>query len=164
MVAFLSAPGLLLGQADKKLTLDQLQQLISIGAPDTAIAGEIERRGLDFTPSKDTLEMLLRLGAGSKTLSAIDKLIPALDKDTSSLGTNQPSAPQPSESKHTTQAFIGSWRNVDANTGRVTRVEIRSEPSALFAHLWGRCGSGECNWGETQADVSEVPNGILKVI
>ena len=111
--------------------------------------------------------MLLRLGAGSKTLSAIDKLIPAVDKDTSSPGTNQPSIPQPqpNESEHTRQAFVGSWRNVDANTGSITRVEIRSEGANLFAHMWGRCHPQDCDWGEAQVDVSEeAPRGILKLV
>ncbi len=69
---------LLSGQAQTRITVEQIQQLIRLGTPDTAIALEIQRRGLELPPNKDLVQSLRSLGAGSATLQAIDDLIPML--------------------------------------------------------------------------------------
>jgi hypothetical protein len=62
------------------LSLSQIEKLIQIQAPDNTVAAEIERRGVDFVPSKETIEKLRRMGAGSATLDALDRLRPMLDE------------------------------------------------------------------------------------
>jgi DNA-binding beta-propeller fold protein YncE len=64
------------GQSENPLTLAQLRQLISIGAPDAAIAHEIQSRGLQFTPTAETVDDLLRRGAGKATVAAIRERMP----------------------------------------------------------------------------------------
>jgi hypothetical protein len=66
-------------QSKPPLTHAQLLQLIQV-APDEAIAKEVETRGLAFAPSDATLVQLRHLGAGPKTLAAVELLIPALDE------------------------------------------------------------------------------------
>ena len=73
-----ATPAFLHAQGQSRLSLDQVEQLIRVGAPDSAIAGEIHRRGVDLVPSKDTLETLRHLGAGPQTLQAVDELTPIL--------------------------------------------------------------------------------------
>lgn len=73
-IAVAASPRLLYGQANKPLALDQVERLVRVGAPDSAIAGEIKNRGLSFVPSTDTLTTLRQAGAGAQTLLAVDKL------------------------------------------------------------------------------------------
>lgn len=61
---------------------------IRAGAPDSAIAGEIEHRDLDFTLSTDTLEMLRHMRAGPATLQAIDLNTPAISRPVPITGNN----------------------------------------------------------------------------
>jgi WD40 repeat protein len=65
-----------------------VQQLVRVGTPDSAIAGEIHRRGLDSIPSRDTLEMLRRVGAGPATLQVINMDIPAILRPVHITGNN----------------------------------------------------------------------------
>lgn len=74
LIEFAAVPGLLYGQGQTRLTLDQVEQLIRVGTPDTVIAREIQGRGLNFVPTRDVLGMLRRMGAGPKTLQAMEKL------------------------------------------------------------------------------------------
>jgi TonB family protein len=59
-----------------KLTLDQVQQLVSNRMPDATMRTEIKRRGLAFTPDSAIVESLRSKGAGPLTLEAIEELIP----------------------------------------------------------------------------------------
>ncbi len=65
------------GQAMPPLTLDQVQSLLRIGAPDATIANEIASRRVAFQPSLALLNELEHEGAGNQTLAALRKLIPA---------------------------------------------------------------------------------------
>jgi hypothetical protein len=58
-------------QQDSPLTIAQIQALIKNRTPDNAVAIEIQRRGIDFTPTAPILEQLSQLGAGAKLLSAL---------------------------------------------------------------------------------------------
>ena len=62
-------------QQDSPLTLAQVQALLKNRTPDSAVAIEIRRRGIDFTPSAPILEQLRKLGAGGKTLKALEETI-----------------------------------------------------------------------------------------
>jgi len=70
-------PAALHGQATPPLTLDQVQSLLKIGAPDATIANEVQSRGISFQPSLALLIELQREGAGDQTLAVLRKLIPA---------------------------------------------------------------------------------------
>ncbi len=61
-------------QQESPLTLAQIQALVKNRTPDTAISMEIQRRGVDFTPTASILEELRKLGAGSKALVALEGL------------------------------------------------------------------------------------------
>src|SRR5665213_271182 len=55
-----------------KLTLSQIEDLVSHGVPDSTMHMEILRHGLAFIPDPGTLESLGRKGAGPQTLAAIE--------------------------------------------------------------------------------------------
>lgn len=59
-----------------KLTLNQVEQLVSYHVPDATLQKEIQRRGLAFTPTPTILESLRTKGAGPLTLVEIEALIP----------------------------------------------------------------------------------------
>jgi hypothetical protein len=59
-----------------KLTLSQVEELVSHGVPDSTMHTEILRRGLTFTPDPGTVELLRSKGAGSQTLAAIETFLP----------------------------------------------------------------------------------------
>jgi tetratricopeptide (TPR) repeat protein len=61
-------------QHESPLTLEQIQALVKNRTPDTAISMEIQRRGVDFTPTASILEELRKLGARRKTLIALEGL------------------------------------------------------------------------------------------
>lgn len=64
------------GQTQPPLTLDQVQSLLRIGAPDSTIANAIESRGVAFSLSGPILNELEREGAGVQTLTTLHKLVP----------------------------------------------------------------------------------------
>lgn len=47
------------------------------------------------------------------------------------------------------ERLIGTWTNVipPQQVGAVTRLQIARAESALDAHLWAKCNSGECDYG-----------------
>jgi hypothetical protein len=55
-----------------KLTLTQIEQLVSHGVPDSTMAAQIQKRGLAFTPTPATLEELRTKGTGPLTIAAIE--------------------------------------------------------------------------------------------
>jgi tetratricopeptide (TPR) repeat protein len=59
-------------QQNPPLTLTQIEALIKNRTPDNAVAIEIRRRGIDFTPTPAVLGRLRGLGAGGNTLRAIE--------------------------------------------------------------------------------------------
>jgi hypothetical protein len=59
-------------QPPKPLTEVRLEELIKNKTPDSAIATEILKRGLGFRVGSDTVEKFRRLGAGAKTIQAIE--------------------------------------------------------------------------------------------
>ncbi|QUV99004.1 hypothetical protein J8C02_06070 [Chloracidobacterium sp. MS 40/45] len=65
-------------QDTRPLSLEQIKRLIQNDFPDTALAGEIRDRGIDFSTTFDrqTLESLRLLGAQEKTLRALEPYLP----------------------------------------------------------------------------------------
>lgn len=58
-------------QSAAPLTLSQIEEHIKHGTPDSAIAIEIQQRGLAFKPNANQLARLKRLHAGTETLKAL---------------------------------------------------------------------------------------------
>jgi tetratricopeptide (TPR) repeat protein len=67
------------------LSLAQIQALVKNRTPDNAISMEIQRRGVNFMPTASILDELRKLGAGRKTLIALEGL---------STSTTTPQSPQ----------------------------------------------------------------------
>ena len=44
--------------------------------------------------------------------------------------------------------FLGSFVNVDPNTGGITRLVLNSDDSI---NVWGRCHPSDCDWGPEKA-------------
>ena len=59
-----------------KLTLKQVEQLVSSKVPDSTLSAQIQRRGLAFAPTPAIIESLRAKGAGPLTLAAIEELFP----------------------------------------------------------------------------------------
>jgi hypothetical protein len=58
--------------------------------------------------------------------------------------------------------FAGDWRNVDTNTGGITKINIAISGDSANVHVWGKCHPTDCDWGDVTAftfspDVSSDP-------
>lgn len=60
--------------------------------------------------------------------------------------------------------FLGNWLNEDPNTGGITRVDIRSDGSMLYLHMWGACTPTDCDWGEVSTPLSDANDPRLTVV
>ena len=58
-----------------KLTLSQIEQLVSHGVPDSTMAAQIQKRGVAFTPTPANLDELRTKGAGPLTMAVIESMI-----------------------------------------------------------------------------------------
>lgn len=47
--------------------------------------------------------------------------------------------------------FAGNWRNSDANTRGVTRLEVRVSGTNVTVQAWGKCHPEDCDWGTVSA-------------
>lgn len=79
-LCLLLIPLYLCAQAQSPLTLEQVRNLISIGAPDATVAHEIQTRGISFTPDRELLTRFESQHAGAKTLAALRDFLPMLDE------------------------------------------------------------------------------------
>jgi hypothetical protein len=59
-----------------KLTLTQVEGLVSSHVPDSTMRTQIERRGLAFTPTPAIVDSLQAKGAGPLTIAAVEALLP----------------------------------------------------------------------------------------
>jgi hypothetical protein len=59
-----------------KLTLSQVEQLVSSKVPDLTLSSQIQKRGLAFKPSAADLDALRARGAGPLTIAAVEALLP----------------------------------------------------------------------------------------
>lgn len=71
--------------ASHALTLRQVEDLMSLGVPDSTVHAEIQKRGLAFTPDPALLASLRAKGAGPLTLADIKTLIPKASLPTAAL-------------------------------------------------------------------------------
>jgi hypothetical protein len=49
--------------------------------------------------------------------------------------------------------FTGKWKNVDANTGGLTTLEITLRRSGIDIQAWGKCHPSDCPWGHALGTV-----------
>lgn len=47
--------------------------------------------------------------------------------------------------------YLANWKNIDANTGGITRIEITKSGNNVFVHVWGKCHPEDCDWGVVKA-------------
>ncbi|MBW2181766.1 MAG: hypothetical protein JRG81_15575 [Deltaproteobacteria bacterium] len=59
--------------------------------------------------------------------------------------------------------FTGTWKNVDQNTGGITKLRIRVDGSEVRVHAWGKCHPKDCDWGVEKA-YAYGPNASSNVI
>jgi hypothetical protein len=58
-------------------------------------------------------------------------------------------------------AFSGDWRNADPNTRSIVRAIISpASPSSAALHLFGACSPTPCDWGTTNAPLSDNPQQL----
>jgi hypothetical protein len=55
------------------------------------------------------------------------------------------------------ESFIGTWKNINPNTGSTTKIEITAQGNVLLAHLWGACEPSDCDAGTTSAQYKGNP-------
>lgn len=56
--------------------------------------------------------------------------------------------------ENTEREFLGVWRNIDADSRGVTRLEIRPDRGdTVFVRVWRRCRSGECELGRASGRI-----------
>jgi Flp pilus assembly protein TadD len=76
-------------QRKPPLSLQQIEALLGVQAPDSTVAAEIGSRGLAFRPTRATIGRLRDRGAGLETVQALSKTLP----QTTVVVTTQPSSP-----------------------------------------------------------------------
>jgi hypothetical protein len=59
--------------------------------------------------------------------------------------------------------FVGGWKNVDGNTGGITRIEIRSGAKSMQIHMWGKCHPEDCDWGEVSIPLADADNRTISI-
>src|ERR1044071_540698 len=101
-------------QKGAPLTLSQLEDLIKQPAPDSAIAIEIQRRRIAFPISVSELARLKRLGAGPKTIQALQaRLKPEVKPPVQTL-------PQADASSHKVIILVANFDGPNPQEYRVT--------------------------------------------
>ncbi len=58
-------------------------------------------------------------------------------------------------------AFLGTWQNVDSQTGSIPQIVITMQGSQLGVHAYGACVPTLCDWG--QLVVPAPSNGMLSL-
>ena len=59
--------------------------------------------------------------------------------------------------------FTGTWKNIDQNTGGITKLRIRMDGSEVRVHAWGKCHPKDCAWGAEKA-YAYGPNASSNII
>jgi hypothetical protein len=47
--------------------------------------------------------------------------------------------------------YLGNWKNIDVNTGGITKIDISKAGNNLSVHTWGKCQPEDCDWGVAEA-------------
>jgi hypothetical protein len=120
-----------------KLTLSQVEQLVSHGVPDSTLSTQIQRRGLAFTPTPAIVESLRVKGAGPLTIAAIEVTIRG-GPNSGSAGLHGPvaaaaprydaSAPMLSEARRTIPIEVATiYRSLDEGNPQGARQFLSSD-------------------------------------
>ena len=59
--------------------------------------------------------------------------------------------------------FSGRWTTESPGPDGITRLEVGSNASAIYIHVWAACQHGECDWGPKSTDISAADAGVLSV-
>jgi hypothetical protein len=126
MIAITLSPEIVAGQQPTapKLTLSQVEELVSHHVPDSTMSTQILRRGLAFTPNMATIESLRAKGAGPLTLAAVQTLLP---------GATQSAMTKPTDGGPTLALTVRNIQNERSVVGSM-RVLILSE--ALYTRTY----------------------------
>lgn len=107
-----------------KLTLVQIEGLVSHGVPDSTMSAQIKMRGVAFTPDQASLDALRAKGAGPLTLDAIKELFPQATPNAGPMGAAPPSGTGNEDSQ--TAAVLRALQDPDC-TERDQPVPLHSQ-------------------------------------
>ena len=116
-----------------KLTLAQVEQLVSNKVPDSTLSAQIQKRGLAFKPSAADLDALRAKGAGPLTIAAVEALL--LNTALGSGPTRYPRRPTLAARSFPFSSRIGTGR---ATGGCFLARPILEPPLVLGEEQWGR--------------------------
>ena len=54
--------------------------------------------------------------------------------------------------------LVGEWKNIDPNTGGITKVIVTIENNELAINAFGKCHPTDCEWGKVKAH--EIAAGV----
>ena len=60
--------------------------------------------------------------------------------------------------------FLGNWANEDPDTRGITRAQFAVVGDELTVHMWGRCGTTECDWGVETTPLADADDGALSIV
>jgi len=68
-------------------------------------------------------------------------------------------------------SFLGYWRNEDANTPAITKIDIQKNNNILEIYMWGKCHPTDCDWaamnnpeGPATTTVDDANDGVLNIV
>ncbi len=61
------------------------------------------------------------------------------------------------------EKFVGTWLNVDKNTGHITKIAIVEIDDYLSIQVWGKCHPDDCDWGKKFIKKNEVIDGVINL-
>ena len=129
-------PGLAQDRA-ARLTRSQLEALLAIGTPDTAVASEIQQRGVAFTVNTAPIEDLRRKGAGTNTIRILSSMLPRTQLE---IRTGVPNAVVMADSRNlgTTDASGVLRTSLEAGVYEITVTAARRPPTTVTVRLTGQ--------------------------
>ena len=96
---------------------------------------------------------------GTALFANWDRIFPTSGaEDSASNSASTPSAtenaePPPTGSK--VSSFLGHWKNENADTGGITKIDIDFRLGQIIVHNWGSCQPTDCDWGTRSVKYSE---------
>ena len=57
------------------------------------------------------------------------------------------------------ESLLGEWKNVNANTGQVSRVRVIAKDDGIVLHCFGKLENGEQDWGISPCELFSVNVG-----
>ena len=70
---------------------------------------------------------------------------------------------EPKKPQH--EQYIGTWGNIDTETGTISRVNITVDnASQASIHVWSYCGNDECDWGRLDVDPDLLQASKFRIV